>query len=95
MKKLPAASAAALINFYPETMTRFTPVYDNNNYRIVRVLYEGDKKEDYAWERGYSSYYDPSLFIREGDYFVGTAESVRKITEAAKIIQDMDSIMAK
>jgi tetratricopeptide (TPR) repeat protein len=109
--KLPASSAAALINFYPETMTKFSPVYDNNNYRVMRVLYDydkkitkrvcdssgcidqvvydSDKKEDFTWERGYSSYYDPSLFRREGDFYIGTAETMKKLSDESKIMQDM------
>jgi tetratricopeptide (TPR) repeat protein len=92
--KLPVKSAAALIQFYPESMIHFTPVFDNSYYRIVRVLYENDKKENYNWIRGYNSYFDPLLFKKVGDDFIQTDSILTKLEEANKIVQETGVIFA-
>jgi tetratricopeptide (TPR) repeat protein len=78
--------AAALIQFAPQTMTHFAPVFDNAAYRIVQVLRSGEKPTT-PWKRGYSPRFDPSLFEKNGSSFVRTGQSLQRLAAADELLR--------
>lgn len=91
---LPEKCAAALIQFAPETMTHFAPVFDNAQYRIVQVLREGEKPAT-PWKRGYNPRFDPSLFEKSGSSYVNTDLSLKKIEAADELLRDAGPLFSE
>ncbi len=84
---LPEKSAAALIQFEPQTMTHFAPVFDNAAYRVVQVMHPGEKPST-PWKRGYSPRFDASLFEKNGFSYVRTGDALRRLDAAADLLRD-------
>jgi len=56
------------MHFRPEVLSRFTPVYDNEYYRILRVLPEARKRPSMAWKSDFNSWWQLENFrVQEGD----------------------------
>jgi tetratricopeptide (TPR) repeat protein len=91
---LPEKCAAALIQFAPQTMTRFAPVFDNAAYRIVQVLRSGEKPAT-PWKRGYSPRFDASLFEKKGSFFVNTDLSLKRLDAADELLRDAGPLFSQ
>ena len=85
-------TAAVMIQFMPEKMKNFTPVFDNDDYRIVRVLYEGDNRNNFYWDKSFSSLYDISLFEVRNNMLVNTDEKLKIIADTNKILEETEKI---
>lgn len=80
--------AAALLQFNPETMERFTPVYDNTNYRILKVLRNKELKDTIEWQRGYSPNFNQKNFTIAESKIIEPDSTLARIREASNIVQE-------
>jgi hypothetical protein len=73
--RLNLAMNVVRLHFQPQTLRGFTPVYDNEYYRILRVLPAAREPGPVAWTRNYTSWWrlenfrveDGNLVDRAGD----------------------------
>ncbi len=91
---LPEKSAAALIQFAPPTMVHFAPVFDNAQYRVVKVLSPGENRA-IPWKRGYNPRFDPSLFEKNGSNYVNTDLSLKRIEAADELLRDAGPLFSQ
>ena len=91
---LPKESAGAALQFYPDRLTKFAPVYDNNSYRVIRVLQPDEKRENFYWTRGWSPFYDENTFEKNEKGFVETQATLKKINDAITVIHNSEKLFS-
>jgi len=81
-------TAAAMLQFEPEKMQYFAPVYDNTNYRIVKVLRNNELKDTIWWERGYSPNFNEKNFTISNNKIIEPDSTLSRIRQASNIVQE-------
>jgi hypothetical protein len=88
-KLIPFNSAAEIFQFKPKETKGFYPLYDNNSYRVIKVMDNFEKPaETYYWERGCSAFFNPIMFITDNSGYIETDETYKKINDVVKISND-------
>lgn len=81
-------TAAAMLQFEPEKMQYFAPVYDNTNYRILKVLRNNELKDTIWWQRGYSPNFDKKNFTFTNNKVIKPDSTLSRIRQASSIVQE-------
>ena len=79
------------MHFQPEGLQLFAPVYDNELYRVLKVLPNGDRKEAAPWRRGFNLWWEADNFTVTDGRLVdpaGDGTRIRNFEAALSALQD-------
>jgi tetratricopeptide (TPR) repeat protein len=76
------------MHFFPHRLTHMTPLFDNDHYRVFRLLGPDEHKEDFRWDRGYSTYFDLDSAAFEGALEAGFVD----MEERLKIFEETSDL---
>jgi hypothetical protein len=84
------------MHFRPESLEYFEPVFDNEVYRVLRVLPSPDRKGPANWQRSFNLWWNPGNFtVRDGRLadLSGDRERIRAFEAALSDLQDEQNRM--